>query len=309
MHIDSSSSEAMRRWFAEEIRWASGVTNERIISAFAEVPRELFLPKGPWQISTAMILESYRITPDAQPHHLYHNVMVAIDSCLELNSALPSYVASLIEIASIKEGAFVAQVGAGLGYYSAILSHVVGPIGSIIALEIDPKIWNECQSNLTSYSNVRCVNADGSTYPLQADSLDALVVHGAVTHIPPRWLRSLREGSRLVLPLSYAPDEPGRIARITRIRDRYWVEFHQEVFTYPCIGTFSEEDAETLREAVETYGWYTDSELRFDLDNADESAWLITPHYWISMAERGESFSCLEEHSGQLEDSTGNDQF
>jgi protein-L-isoaspartate(D-aspartate) O-methyltransferase len=130
----------MRRWFAEEIRWASGVSDPRIISAFATIPRESFLPAGPWNISTPMMLESYQRTPDAEVHHLYHNVMVAIDSSLELNSALPSYLASVLEIASIKEGAVVAQVGAGLGYYSAILSHVVGPIGSILALEIDPKI-------------------------------------------------------------------------------------------------------------------------------------------------------------------------
>ena len=89
----------------------------------------------------------------------------------------------------------------------------------------------------------------------------------------------------MVLPLSYAPDEPGQITRITRIQDRFRVEFHQEVFTYPCIGTSLDEHAETLREAVELYGWYTNTELRFDLENVDNSAWLVTPHYWISMTE------------------------
>jgi hypothetical protein len=36
------------------------------------------------------------------------------------------------------------------------------------------------------------------------------------------------------------------------------------------------------------YGWYTNSELRLDLEKVDDSAWLVTPNYWISMTEDGE---------------------
>ena len=63
------------------------------------------------------------------------------------------------------------------------------------------------------------------------------------------------------------------------------MDFPQEVFAYPCVGTHTEECAETLREAVEMYGWYTHSELRLDLVNGDDSAWVVTPNYWISMTE------------------------
>jgi len=281
--MDSLSLDTLRSWYADEVRWASGVTNERIIAAFAEVPRETFLPPGPWHFSTAMMLESYQETPNSDVRHLYHNVMVAIDPTRELNTALPSYVASLLESASVEIGSNVAQIGAGLGYYSAILSHLVGSTGSVLALEIDRSLAEQCQINLSNHSNVTSLLADGSEYHFQQESLDAIIVHGAATHIPRIWLDALREGGRLLVPLSYSPDEPGQLARITKTRDRFRVEFQHEIFAYPCIGTCNDEYGETLREAVEMFGWYTNSELRLDVAKIDESAWIITPDYWISM--------------------------
>lgn len=286
--MDSWSLEALRRWYAEEVRWASGVSDPRIMSAFASVPRESFLPKGPWLFSTGMMPETYQLTPNAEPHHLYHNVMVAIDPERELNTALPSYMASVLESASIHVGARVAQIGAGLGYFSAILGNLVGPTGSIVALEVETSLAKQCQRNLANYPNCACLHADGNTYPFKARSLDVLIVHGAATHVPRRWLESLNEGGRILVPLSYASDEPGQLARITQQRAGFLVEFLQEVFAYPCTGTYNEECAETLREAVEMYGWYTNSKLRLDLEKVDDSAWLVTPNYWISMTEHAE---------------------
>jgi protein-L-isoaspartate(D-aspartate) O-methyltransferase len=232
-----------------------------------------------------MMPENYQLTPNADVHHLYHNTMVALDCARELNSALPSHVARLFESASLVEGASIAHIGAGLGYYSAIASHLVGNTGAVLALEIDLSLAQQCASNLSAYKNVTCVHADGSDYPFEPCSLNALIVHGAATHIPRRWLEALAIGGHLLAPLSYSTEEPGQLARITRKHAHFTVEFQHETFSYPCIGAVDDEQADKLREAVETYGWYTNSELRLDPERADESAWLITPSYWISMAE------------------------
>ena len=285
MPMHSLSLETLRRWYADEVRWASGVTTDRIITAFANVPRERFLPCGPWHISTPMMVANYQETPNSDVHHVYHNVMVALDPNRELNTALPSYVANILENASIDAGAHVAQIGAGLGYYSAIISHLVGPTGSVLALEVDPSLAKQCRINLSHYPKVDCKHTDGSTYPFEPASMDAVIVHGAATHIPRRWLEALKDGGRLLVPLSYSPDEAGQLARITRTHDRYRVEFQHEVFAYPCIGTCNDENGGALREAVEMFGWYTNSELRFDLEHIDESAWVVTHDYWISMTE------------------------
>jgi protein-L-isoaspartate(D-aspartate) O-methyltransferase len=291
--MESLSLEAIRRWYADEVRWASGVADTRIISAFASVPRESFLTPGPWHFSTGMMTGTYQVTPNGDLHHLYHNVMVALDPTRELNTAVPSYMANVLDLASVKVGASVAQIGAGLGYYSAIIAHLVGPEGSLLALEIDPTLAQRCHHNLSHYQNVRCVQGDGGTYPFKRGSLDVLLVHGAATQVPKVWLDSLKPNGRIVVNFSYSPDCPGQLTRITRNHDRFLIEFHHEVFAYPCVGMYTEQGAEALQDAVETYGWYTKSEVRFDLEHLDDSAWLVTPEYWISMTEPAEAHHLL----------------
>ena len=87
--MHSLSLETLRRWYADEIRRASGITTDRIITAFANVPRERLLPRGPWHISTPMMVERYQEIPSPDVHHVYHNVMVALDPNRELNTAAP----------------------------------------------------------------------------------------------------------------------------------------------------------------------------------------------------------------------------
>jgi len=85
-----------RAYYAEELRAVANLQSEALVRAFAKVPRERFLGPGPWQIST-FTNESYRTTPDADPRHLCHNVLVAIDATRYLNNGQPSLLAFLID--------------------------------------------------------------------------------------------------------------------------------------------------------------------------------------------------------------------
>ena len=69
--------EEARRWFAEDLRFDCHLGDERVVDAFAAVPRERFVGPGPWRIRH--ISDGYWSTPDADPRHLYHNVLVALD--------------------------------------------------------------------------------------------------------------------------------------------------------------------------------------------------------------------------------------
>jgi protein-L-isoaspartate(D-aspartate) O-methyltransferase len=281
----SGQNQTLRQWYAEEIRWSSGTTDERIIRAFERVPREDFLPSGPWLFSTAMIPEQFRETRDADLCNLYHNVVVAIDVARDLNTALPSYMAAILEHANLTPGDRVCQVGAGLGYYSAIIAEIVGEAGTVLALEIDSELAIQARANLASYRNVECISADGSAHPLYQDSFDSIIVNAGVSSIQHSWLKSLRDGGRLIVPLIFSEEEPGQMARIMRLGDRFRVEFVMDTMVYPCSGSYDRVSATSLRQAVEVFGWYSDTELRLDIENADESAWIVTPTYWISMIE------------------------
>jgi protein-L-isoaspartate(D-aspartate) O-methyltransferase len=278
-------TDASRQWYAEEIRWSAGISDEAIIEAFKRVPRENFLPGGPWLFSTAMMPEAFRRTPDADPNNLYHNVVVAIDPARDLNSSLPSYMAAVLEYARVAAGSRVCQIGAGLGYYSAIIAEIVNNTGSVLALELDDRLAAQAGTNLSPYANARCVHADGSSHHLPKESFDVVVVNAGVTKIQRSWVESLNDGGRLVVPIIISDEEPGQITRVTRYGSRFCVEFMMDAMVYPCAGSDDREYANALREAVDTFGWYSNAELRFDVENADDSAWLITPTYWISMIE------------------------
>src|SRR4051812_38500531 len=97
--------DLQRRWYAEEIRWNAKLQSERLVKAFATVPREDFLGRGPWHILSATKPGSgYTKTSDADPAHLSHNVLVAIDAGRGLNNGHPSFLASLIDQLDLKDG-------------------------------------------------------------------------------------------------------------------------------------------------------------------------------------------------------------
>src|SRR5215472_15623302 len=143
-----SIAEARRR-YAEELRFTAKVGSRAVIDAFATVPRERFLGPGPWRILSPMAMGEYWTTEDADPRDLYHDVLVAIDEGRRLNNGQPSLWACIYDQFGLTPGAHVVHVGAGTGYYSAILAEIVGSTGQVTAIEIDPSLAARAQENLS----------------------------------------------------------------------------------------------------------------------------------------------------------------
>jgi hypothetical protein len=64
--------------------------------------------------------KGYRRTPDDDPRHLYHNVLVALVAKRRLNNGQPSFLAGLMRAARIAQAEHVVHLGCGVGYYSAV---------------------------------------------------------------------------------------------------------------------------------------------------------------------------------------------
>jgi protein-L-isoaspartate(D-aspartate) O-methyltransferase len=71
--------EEARRWFAEELRHTARVQSAAVVEAFATVKREQFSGPGPWRLLSPIRMADYWTTESADPTHLYHDVLVAID--------------------------------------------------------------------------------------------------------------------------------------------------------------------------------------------------------------------------------------
>ena len=118
-----SDLAAARQGYVELIAKRERISSKRLLRALGKVPRENFLPKGPWRIKSEAG-RTYRLTRDADPVRLYDDVLVAIDARRRLDTGLPSLWAHLIDVLDIGEKERVVQIGCGLGYFSAVLSKV-----------------------------------------------------------------------------------------------------------------------------------------------------------------------------------------
>jgi protein-L-isoaspartate(D-aspartate) O-methyltransferase len=189
-----------RRFFAEEIEAVAHLKTPALVEALAAVAREEFLPPGPWMIHGEGSPAPARPTPDADPRHVYHNCSIAIDITRQLFNGAPSVVAALIDVLALEAGQRVLHIGAGLGYYSAVLAHIVGPTGHVTAVEIDNALARQARENLASMPWVDVRHADGTEPPDR--SVDAILVNAGVTHPREAWLEALAPRGRLLLPLT-----------------------------------------------------------------------------------------------------------
>jgi protein-L-isoaspartate(D-aspartate) O-methyltransferase len=199
--------EIIRRAYAKQIMAAAGVSNRRIEAAFASVKREDFLGRGPWQV--VRWGRGYEPTPSRNPAYLYDDLVVAIIPERHLNNGQPSLHAALIASAAPKPSEHVVHVGAGVGYYTAILHRLVGRQGRVTAIEFDAGLAARLATNFAGMRNVSAVHGDGARVPF--DSADIIYVNTGATKPAGTWLDRLAEGGRLILPLTAAEFPAGDV--------------------------------------------------------------------------------------------------
>src|ERR1700758_1133289 len=193
----AGSIEEARHSYAEELRFTAKLRSRAVVEAFATVPRERFCGPGPWRVLSPMAMAEYWTTQDADPRHLYHDVLIAIDEERRLNNGQPSLWARMYDQLELSRGDHVVHVGAGTGYYSAILAEIVGRAGQATAIEVDPILAARAKENLVAaWPQAAVVAADGFLFQPDRPA-DALVVNAGVTHFSPAWLDALAENGRL----------------------------------------------------------------------------------------------------------------
>lgn len=286
----ADSTETVRQFYAEELHAVCNLQSPALVRALATVPRERFLGPGPWRIRgmDGMFLPgatgSYRETPDGDPRHVYHNVIVSIDPARELNNGHPGTLACWIDALRIREGERVVHIGSGPGYYTAILAEVTGPRGVVTAVEIDETLAARAREALAPWPNVRVVAGDGGATAI--DPADVIVVNAGVTHPSPQWLDALRPDGRLLLPLTFEPAPgvagKGCVVLVTRDGDALTARLISMVQIFPCIGGRDPALNAPLMQAFSRGGWEKVRSLRRDPHDAGERCWFHTPSFCLT---------------------------
>ncbi|MGE3652290.1 MAG: protein-L-isoaspartate O-methyltransferase [Reyranellaceae bacterium] len=273
-----------RRWFAEELRVIGHLLDERVIDAFATVPRERFAGPGPWRI--LHFADGYWTTPDADPRHLYHNVLIALDEGRRLNIGEPLLWARHFDRIGVKAGDRVLQIGTGSGYYTAIMAELVGRNGKVEGIEIDAPLAKAAQRNLKAWPAAHVRLGDASD-PIEG-RWDVIVAFAGAAAPHTWWLDGLADGGRLLLPMTAAnfSNRGGFMLQLERhgggfaARSAGWVGF------YPCAGARNPEDEAALGEALsDPAGQQAVRSLRRDPHDKDDSCWLHRDGWCLSKHE------------------------
>jgi protein-L-isoaspartate(D-aspartate) O-methyltransferase len=189
-----------------------------------------------------MINHRYFETPSADPAYLYQNALVAIDPAKGVNNGEPFLHAAWIGAIAPRAGEAICHIGAGTGYYTAILSMLVAPAGRVTAYEIDATLAEQARHNLKPFEHVALVNEDATRAPLPPS--DLIYVNAGVSAPPLSWLRALAPAGRMILP--WRPSkEIGLAIVISRQDGGYSVKPLMPSWFIPCVGASDFEAATT----------------------------------------------------------------
>jgi len=273
----------IRRAYAKQIMAVMETEDARVEAAFSEVRRERFLGEGPWQILRWS--GGYRQTPSSDPLYLYSDDLVALDSARHVNNGQPSYHAMMIARAAVKPGDHVVHIGAGVGYYTAILAHLVGFGGKVTAIEFDETLAKRAYENLRHQALISVIQGDGAT--VDFDAADVIYINAGATHPADRWLDGLKDGGRMIVPLTTNkgfmnndPPEPierrGAVFHIRRGGEDFSARWIGPIAIFPCENVRDPLSESALVTAFKRGGWERVTRLYRRSDIPEDRCWLRT---------------------------------
>lgn len=163
----------------EEQLLRRGISDERVLAAMGEVPREKLVP--------AQFLD-----------HAYDDCPLPIGFGQTISQ--PYVVALACQLLELKGDEKVLDIGTGSGYAAAVLSRLAA---KVISIERVSELAERARQTLVElgYGNVTVISGDGRLgFPAEAP-FEAINCAAASGEIPAAWKEQLAEGGRLVLPL------------------------------------------------------------------------------------------------------------
>ena len=194
------STERREKMIADQLR-RRGISDPRVLRAFAEVPREEFVDED-------------------QARWAYEDGPLAIGYGQTISQ--PYIVALTADALDLQGHERVLEIGAGSGYAAAILGKLASEVHTIDRI---PQLCELAASRLArlGYGNVHVHCGDGTLGLPEHAPFEAIAVAAGAPSPPPSLLQQLTIGGRIVLPHGNASAQ--RLVRITRQSER---EFHEE---------------------------------------------------------------------------------
>ncbi|MFA6132996.1 MAG: protein-L-isoaspartate(D-aspartate) O-methyltransferase [Phycisphaerae bacterium] len=174
VHYEIQRSEMVR----DQLK-ARGITDARVLEAFAVLPREMFVP------------------PQREAE-VYADHPVSIGHGQTISQ--PYIVALMVQVLDVQPHHTVLEIGAGSGYQTAVLARLAG---HVYAVERLPALTEQamCTLGALNVTNVTLATQDGSLgWPAQGP-FDRIISGAAAPGVPQPWIDQLADGGKIVLPV------------------------------------------------------------------------------------------------------------
>jgi protein-L-isoaspartate(D-aspartate) O-methyltransferase len=200
--MEMTDFAALREEMVERQLKRRGISDRRVLDAFRDVPRELFVP--------------------ASLRHLaYEDGPLPIEA--EQTISQPYIVAEMISAAEVAPGEKVLEIGAGSGYAAALLGRIAR---EVIAVERHSELAELARERMVDLgcSNVRIVHGDGSIGLPEEAPFEAILVAASGSHVPDALREQLTVGGILVMPVG-EHDSVQKLVKVTRLSE---TDYRQE---------------------------------------------------------------------------------
>jgi len=170
---------AARQRMVEEQLVARGIRDEAVLAAMQRTHRHRFLGD-----------DMQRLAYADHPLPIGHGATIS----------QPYIVALMTELARVRPGARVLDVGTGSGYQAAVLAELGADVDSI---ELVPELAERASERLRElgYERVRVRTGDGSRGLPERAPFAAIIVAAATPVVPPALQEQLAVGGRLIIPV------------------------------------------------------------------------------------------------------------
>jgi protein-L-isoaspartate(D-aspartate) O-methyltransferase len=188
-----------------------GITNENILKAFLEVPREEFVS-------------------DRYKELAYSDGPLPIGYGVTISQ--PYIVALMCQILDLDKESKVLDIGTGSGYQATILSHLCK---KVVTIEVIEELYSIAKTRLSNlgYENIEAICGDGSKGYKKEAPYDGIIVAAATEKIPDSWKEQLKLGGRIVYPKTENGTQ--QLVEVVKTENGFEKSYHGHVRFVPLV--------------------------------------------------------------------------
>ncbi|MEU4617396.1 methyltransferase, FxLD system [Streptomyces umbrinus] len=217
--ITTSEADAarLRNALVDQVKANGQARTPEVETALRTVPRHLFVPEATLEAAYANNVVDVK-----------HDADGSSISC----ASQPVVVALMLDQLQAQPGERILELGAGTGYNTALIAHLVGDSGHVTTIDVDDDLVAGARAHLAAagFTNVEAITRDGALGHAEGAPYDRIIATVGAHGIPHAWLEQLAPGGRLVTPQRLK----GSVSRsiVYERHDGRWVSRGSEMNTF-----------------------------------------------------------------------------